>query len=145
MSFMEPAIRRHSAKEKAMTSATHATFGQDTMSTRHRSLQASIDFDPRATALRLDQHQHVQFRHLCGWSLRAIGGSLWITQDGDRRDIVLEPGEVFRIESNSPVLIGALGKVEADIFRTHAMCRPSHATFLQRWLAAWTRLPALSA
>lgn len=149
MSLMEPAISRPPLKEKAMTSATSAIFSHDTMPTRHRLLQVSIDFDPHATTLRLDRHQHVRFRHLRGWSVRAIGGSLWITQHGDRRDIILEPGETFRIESNSPVLIGALGKAGVDVRRTHAVCRPSStifsATFMQRWRAAWERLPALFA
>ncbi|MCX7172950.1 MAG: DUF2917 domain-containing protein [Proteobacteria bacterium] len=35
-------------------------------------------------------------------------GELWITVDGDRRDIILAPGESLRIESRVPVVITAL-------------------------------------
>jgi hypothetical protein len=37
--------------------------------------------------------------------LTALRGIAWITVDGDPRDIVLEPGESFVVDSNEGVLI----------------------------------------
>ena len=40
--------------------------------------------------------------------LGCTAGELWITVDGDRRDIILTPGERWRIESRAPVVVMAL-------------------------------------
>lgn len=35
-------------------------------------------------------------------------GELWITFDGDRRDLILGPGQSHRIDSRAPVVVSAL-------------------------------------
>ncbi len=35
-------------------------------------------------------------------------GTLWITQDNDPRDIILEPGESFTVDGHRPVILYAL-------------------------------------
>jgi len=40
--------------------------------------------------------------------LTCLRGSAWITVDGEQRDIVLEPGESFVVDSSRPVLVQAL-------------------------------------
>ena len=52
-------------------------------------------------ALRLDAAR--------GTTLRAVQGTLWITIDHDSRDIVLDPGEAFVVDSNQPLVVLALG------------------------------------
>ena len=49
-------------------------------------------------------------RHLpvrMGRSVECLSGSLWITQDGDRRDIVLGPGEAFAFDRRTDALLSA--------------------------------------
>jgi hypothetical protein len=49
-------------------------------------------------------------RHLpgrAGRSVECLSGSIWITQDGDRRDIVLGPGEAFAFERRVDALLSA--------------------------------------
>ena len=49
-------------------------------------------------------------RHLpaqVGRSVECLSGSLWITQDGDRRDIVLGPGEAFAFDRRTDALLSA--------------------------------------
>ncbi|MDN3919968.1 DUF2917 domain-containing protein [Roseateles violae] len=41
--------------------------------------------------------------------LASAAGTLWITIDHDRRDIVLEPGQGFDVDSAEDVLVCALG------------------------------------
>ena len=49
-------------------------------------------------------------RHLAahaGRSVECLSGSLWITQDGDLRDIVLGPGEAFAFDRRTDALLSA--------------------------------------
>ena len=51
-----------------------------------------------------------RIRHLparVGRSIECLSGSLWITQDGDRRDIVLGPGEAFTFDRRTDALLSA--------------------------------------
>lgn len=57
-----------------------------------------------------------------GSELTACRGSIWITQTGDRRDIVLAPGESILIERPGHVVVSALD-ASARVF----MRRPAPA------------------
>jgi hypothetical protein len=51
-----------------------------------------------------------RIRHLpahVGRSVECLSGSLWITQDGDQRDIVLGPGEAFAFDRRTDALLSA--------------------------------------
>lgn len=56
-------------------------------------------------------------------------GELWITIDGDRRDIILTPGETWRIESRVPVVISALRASTMSLLHP-----PAGASFKERIL-----------
>lgn len=43
-----------------------------------------------------------------GRRIESVLGRVWITLDGDPRDIVLDPGEGFTVESDRDVLISTL-------------------------------------
>ncbi len=43
-----------------------------------------------------------------GRRVECVAGSLWITQDGDSRDVVLGPGEAFEFDRHADALISAL-------------------------------------
>ena len=43
-----------------------------------------------------------------GRRVECLSGVIWITQDGDRRDIVLEAGEAFDFDRNGDALLSAL-------------------------------------
>jgi len=42
-----------------------------------------------------------------GRRVECLAGSIWITQDGDLRDIVLEPGEAFDFDRSGDALLSA--------------------------------------
>ena len=51
-----------------------------------------------------------QVRHVradTGRRLECLGGSIWITQDGDLRDIVLRAGEGFDFDRRGDALLSA--------------------------------------
>lgn len=62
--------------------------------------QASIELHPREP-LRL----HVGAGH----RMTGISGSIWLTIDGDPRDIILEPGDTHAFERPGHVMVQALG------------------------------------
>ena len=43
-----------------------------------------------------------------GQRIEALNGSLWVTIDNDRRDIVVAPGEGFSIDRNGDTLVSAM-------------------------------------
>jgi hypothetical protein len=49
--------------------------------------------------------RHVHGRK--GRRVECLSGSLWITQDGDRRDVVLAAGEAFDFDRRGDVLLSA--------------------------------------
>jgi hypothetical protein len=51
-----------------------------------------------------------KIRHLhaeTGRRVEVVSGSIWITQDGDLRDIVLESGQAFDFDRNGEALLSA--------------------------------------
>jgi uncharacterized cupin superfamily protein len=49
-------------------------------------------------------------RHLHGEGGRRVevlSGAIWITQDGDLRDVILQPGDAFDFDRNGDVLLSA--------------------------------------
>ncbi|MEO6362675.1 MAG: DUF2917 domain-containing protein [Caldimonas sp.] len=43
-----------------------------------------------------------------GRRVECVSGILWVTQDGDRRDVVLEAGEGFDFDRSGDALLSAL-------------------------------------
>lgn len=43
-----------------------------------------------------------------GQRIESVLGRLWVTIDGDARDIVLDPGEGFSIDRDDDVLVSAM-------------------------------------
>jgi hypothetical protein len=56
--------------------------------------------------------------------VECISGSLWITQDGDSRDIVLAPGDSFSFDRSGDALISAL---DDSRFLLLDVCAPASA------------------
>lgn len=53
----------------------------------------------------LSAQRATRLNRACGATLRGLRGTAWVTIDGDRRDIVLEPGDSFVVDSSQPLLI----------------------------------------
>ena len=78
-----------------------------------------------------------------GTLLRGVRGTLWITIDNDPRDIVLDPGESFVVDSDHPLFVMALGE-RATLDVCNETLAPEQRTPPQpSWLAGlWSRRPA---
>ena len=62
--------------------------------------------------LRLREQDLLRVRRPAGLEIRALQGHLWITQDGDTRDVVLRPGQAYRPDRNARVLVAPLGPAQ---------------------------------
>jgi hypothetical protein len=96
------------------------------MSTRHHApsieaLNASVKVNPAGSLLYLRDRQHVNMQDAAGWTVKALTGSVWITQEGDNRDIALNAGESFTVDRDGSTLVSPFG--EARICVSHAPVR----------------------
>lgn len=65
--------------------------------------------DPQAQARRLAmaKGELLMIDHAAGALLACEAGELWITVDGDRRDIILGAGRQWRADAGGPLVISA--------------------------------------
>lgn len=83
-----------------------------------------------------------------GQLLTCESGELWITQEDDRRDVILQPGRSWRIDRRGPLVLSAFKPVTASLAHTEAgkpatiPRRDGAATLLGR-IRRW-RFPALA-
>ncbi|MBI3369686.1 MAG: DUF2917 domain-containing protein [Burkholderiales bacterium] len=66
----------------------------------------NTDLNQGAIALQRGELRHLP--HAQGLRVECLTGSLWLTIDGDPRDIVLSPGEGFTVDRRGDVIISAL-------------------------------------
>ncbi len=79
-----------------------------------------------------------------GARLRAVQGTLWVTIDNDPRDIVLEPGESFTVESDRPLVVMPLGACAT--LDVKSVAPPASRARLGSWLLAlWPQTTAVAA
>lgn len=76
-------------------------------------------------AIHLKRHQHFHMHAECGSTVHAMAGTVWITQDGDLRDIVLEAGESFVLDRDREALLSSLDDGEAQVSIESRPCRQS--------------------
>ena len=50
----------------------------------------------------------LRLRHAMGQRIEALSGSVWITIDGDTRDIVLDAAQGFSVDRDGDTLVSAL-------------------------------------
>jgi len=89
--------------------------------------QAKISLDPR---------RGISLKDAAGVAVEVVRGSVWLTMDGDRRDIVLPSGGVHTIERDGLTLVNA---IEPSLVRVQPpRARPA---IWKRWLrSVWDAL-----
>lgn len=93
----------------------NATFQQHCPADQQRISHASgsivdLMIRPAGRAMQLGKRQHVTLHAAAGWTVQTLSGTVWITQDWDPRDIVLEAGQSFVIDRPGSTLISALNQ-----------------------------------
>jgi hypothetical protein len=78
-----------------------------------------------------------------GTLLRAVKGTLWVTIDNDPRDIVLDGGQSFVVDSDQPLFVMALGERATLDVCTDGLAREPRTPPQRSWLSGlWSRRPA---
>jgi hypothetical protein len=77
----------------------------------------------------LDSRRGISLKDAAGVAVEVVRGSVWLTMDGDRRDIVLPSGGVHTIERDGLTLVNA---IEPSLVRVQPP-RARPATW-KRWL-----------
>lgn len=81
---------------------------------------------PEARGLRLARGTTLGFLDAEGLELAVVRGMAWVTQENDTRDIVVRPGERFRLDRAGRAFATALLDAEVDLVSPAAPAR--HAT-----------------
>ena len=97
---------------------------------------AALPSHPLGFVNGLRKGQLLALRGRRGARIESRRGAVWVTQDGDPNDVVLNPGEAHVLDSDEPVLIQALDAACVSV-QLRAAGEPSGE--LPRW---WRRLRA---
>jgi hypothetical protein len=102
------------AKERVMRPEATLQFVQDRLRQRHSLLYRELHLRPpervrRRHAFALERGAARQFACVdCGLQVHCAQGSVWITHDGDPRDVVLAAGERYEADREDPMHVFAL-------------------------------------
>jgi hypothetical protein len=67
----------------------------------------------KAGAVKLGAHQTLKVVDGAGSTVCAVEGSVWITEENDPKDIVLEQGNCYRLQHRGVAIVNALGAAAA--------------------------------
>lgn len=68
----------------------------------------------------LGRGQSIGLHDRRGARLQVVQGRLWITQEGDRRDLFVDQGERFEIERDGITVLHALRPAQVQVREAHA-------------------------
>ena len=89
-----------------------------------------MNIELNQNGLCLKTKQVVKVRDGRGHSIVCDSGSVWVTQEGDARDIVLGAGEAFTLDRSGTALVLAFEPGAISINRTQARTRGARLTGL---------------
>ena len=75
-----------------------------------------MQLELRAGAVRLGPNQTLKVRDGAGSTVCAVEGAVWITEENQPRDIVLQPGACYRLKHAGVAIVNALGGAAAVSF-----------------------------
>lgn|SRR5574340_1813911 len=86
----------------------------------------------------LPRRRTLELCDAAGVRVADLSGSVWITLDGDTRDVVLGPGQSFDIDRGGVALVHATADARLEIM--HGEGKPEMRGRVRRWLAERARL-----
>jgi hypothetical protein len=102
----------------------------------------------QAQQIPIGQRELLVIDDACGQVIACESGELWVTQDGDRRDVILPAGQSWRIDRPGPLVLSAFKPSMATLAHREtgrAACLPRRegAAALLARILRW-RFPALA-
>jgi hypothetical protein len=74
-----------------------------------KSKEMSMRIELEAGAVKLSPNQTLRLRDSAGSTVCAVEGSVWITEENQPRDIVLNAGSCYRLSQRGLAIVNALG------------------------------------
>ena len=68
-----------------------------------------------SAALRLARGQTLKLKDSVGSTICAREGSVWITEENSRKDVVLEPGNCFRVDRPGLTIVQAFADASVSL------------------------------
>jgi len=99
----------------------------------------NVEFNPDGLCLK--RNQIVKVSGGLGHTIACDSGTVWVTQEGDLRDIILHAGESFTLDHRGPALVQAFEQGSISIGQAAPETRPSAPAPLQGRAKARVGLP----
>jgi len=101
---------------------------------------SAIDYIPTRHQLTLQRGARLSLRDAAGTAVSALEGCVWITEERNPRDVVLNPGESYRLAGKGLSLVEALSRAQISIsFAASARAVPSRDGEIEQAVAAPAR------
>lgn len=94
-------LANHTQSISSLTSWLHARMTAGSVQTRSRVHQTNPD-------MTFTRNQIREVKTPLGVTMECLSGRVWITLDGDLRDVVLDEGQTFTVDRNQRTLVMAL-------------------------------------
>jgi hypothetical protein len=120
MRFMGPHQSQPHPKEIVMNATLHRSA---ILYCADKPMPAEeMRLDSNGGRVRLGKGRYLRAMNAKGWTVRVLAGTVWITQDWDSRDIVLNANEQFVLDRKGAALLWPLGDTEICVARSPARC-----------------------
>jgi hypothetical protein len=98
-----------------------------------------MDLSQTAASIAVHSGQPLRLENGYGRRISVLEGHLWVTQDGDPRDIVLSAGEDFRFDRRAAAVVSALDGDARIVSEDGVVFGRSNPRWLDRVSAALSR------
>ena len=88
----------------------------------------------------LSKRQTLSLGDGAGVRIEAQSGTVWVTQDHDLRDVVLEPGQAVTLERNGRAIVQALEASRVRLSKPITRARPQTTNWSARLVGAFRRV-----
>jgi hypothetical protein len=85
-----------------------------------------MEDDLRRAPMSLGKGSLLRLRDPVGKAVGVVEGLVWVTQDGDPRDIFVEPGESFVFDRPGLAIVQALAASRVLVFELPRVTWPTH-------------------
>ncbi|HVL59292.1 MAG TPA: DUF2917 domain-containing protein [Burkholderiaceae bacterium] len=89
------------------------------IATHRKECQMMLNFESASFSLRADG-EPLSLWNARGHRVIVRAGTIWLTQSGDRRDIVLEPGDAFAIERDGQTVMSTFDREAVVVIERRA-------------------------
>ncbi|MGZ3158745.1 MAG: DUF2917 domain-containing protein [Burkholderiaceae bacterium] len=114
-------------------------------SSNGNALNAWVETVPAEGSVALRQEQHLRLRDALGWTIKAVSGTIWITQESDSRDIVLKAGDSFVLDRPGSTLVSPLGDAKLCLKRENLNRSEKASKAASKFLPSFSTARALFA